>query len=96
MVILEARVEERQSLDRELESLGEVVVSTSNVFSQVTLASPREGWEAGKHFVKDTTEGPDISRVVVPIAVENFWRHNQGSSESSLSQLTFFEFPGET
>ena len=60
VIVLKASIEERKSLNRELERLGEVVGSSCNIFCQVCLTCTSKSCKACQHFVKDTSERPDI------------------------------------
>ena len=95
MIVLEARVEEREALKAEFDRLGEVVLPPRNVFGKVGLACACEGCETREHLVKHATERPDVRSMVILVSIEHFWRHYQGSSQSCCCQITLLQLSCE-
>ena len=95
-VVLQTRVQEGQALDGELAALREVIGTSCYVLSQVGLACTGEGRIPGKHLVEDGAQRPNISCVIILVAVEYFWCHHEGCTESCRRQLVLLQLPCET
>ena len=75
--------------------LWEVVLATSYVFSKVRLACASEGSKARKHFVENAAKRPNISRMLILVTIQHFWRHHQRCAKPGRCKLSLFKFPCE-
>jgi len=55
-IVLQARIEERETLQREAKRLREEIFAAGNVFSEIGLACACEGCVTCKHFVEDAAK----------------------------------------
>lgn len=84
-----------KSLKTQLKGLGELVGSLGDVFSEVTLVSPGERRETGEHFIEEAAQRPDISLVVIKLALQHFGSHLQRGATCGFCKLILKQLPSK-
>lgn len=94
-VELQATVEEVQTLQRNEQFLGELVVALLQVATEVFLIATGEGHETRDHLEENYTQRPHICFVVVFLTIEYFRSHDNRCTAVRLTNILILQFPSE-